>query len=77
MLWDDVADAGLINTGSPWDEDKAMMSRWGLDGMQSFEQVSVARKEGVAGPSEAVPPAGEAPRETSQEQLMRASVSST
>ena len=32
--------------GSPWDEDKAMMGRWGLDGMRSFEQVNVARKEG-------------------------------
>ena len=32
--------------GSPWDEDKAMMSRWGLEGMQSFEQTSVAKKEG-------------------------------
>jgi hypothetical protein len=47
--------------GSPWDEvgffapravpsqllyqDKAMMSRWGLEGMGSFEQKSVARKE--------------------------------
>jgi biotin synthase len=36
----------VIITGSPWDEDKAMMSRWGLEGMQSFEQVNVARKEG-------------------------------
>ena len=33
--------------GSPWDEDKAMMSRWGLSGMRSFEQVDVARKEGA------------------------------
>lgn len=32
--------------GSPWDEDKAMMGRWGLTGMQSFEQTNVARKEG-------------------------------
>jgi biotin synthase len=24
-----------------------MMGRWGLEGMQSFEQVSVARKEGA------------------------------
>jgi biotin synthase len=23
-----------------------MMARWGLDGMRSFEQVSVAKKEG-------------------------------
>jgi hypothetical protein len=27
-------------------QDKAMMGRWGLAGMQSFEQVSVAQKEG-------------------------------
>lgn len=33
-------------TGSPWDEDKAMMGRWGLDGMRSFEQRNVAEKEG-------------------------------
>lgn len=33
-------------SGSPWDEDKAMMGRWGLEGMRSFEQSSVARKEG-------------------------------
>ncbi|PPQ63506.1 hypothetical protein CVT24_004734 [Panaeolus cyanescens] len=26
-------------------QDKAMMNRWGLDGMRSFEQVSVAKKE--------------------------------
>ena len=32
--------------GSPWDEDKAMMSRWGLEGMRSFEQTGVAMKEG-------------------------------
>lgn len=31
--------------GSPWDEDKAMMTRWGLEGMQSFEQIGVAEKE--------------------------------
>ena len=24
-----------------------MMARWGLDGMRSFEQVSVAKKEGT------------------------------
>lgn len=44
-------------TGSPWDEDKAMMGRWGLNGMRSFEQVSVARKEGAALTAGAVPPA--------------------
>jgi biotin synthase len=26
-------------------QDKAMMKRWGLEGMQSFEQINVARKE--------------------------------
>ena len=35
----------MASIGSPWDEDKAMMSRWGLKGMQSFEQVNVGRKE--------------------------------
>ena len=34
-------------TGSAWDEDKAMMGRWGLEGMGSFEQRAVARKEGA------------------------------
>jgi len=34
-------------------QDKAMMGRWGLDGMQSFEQASVARKEGAALESQA------------------------
>lgn len=49
-----MAGANAVFTGeqmlttpcSPWDEDKAMMGRWGLDGMESFEQASVARKEG-------------------------------
>ncbi|CAL1696443.1 unnamed protein product [Somion occarium] len=49
-----MAGANAVFTGeqmlttpcSPWDEDKAMMSRWGLEGMRSFEQVNVARKEG-------------------------------
>ncbi|KAJ3991141.1 biotin synthase [Lentinula boryana] len=48
-----MAGANAIFTGeqmlttpcSPWDEDKAMMDRWGLEGMRSFEQVNVARKE--------------------------------
>ncbi|KAF9056643.1 biotin synthase [Panaeolus papilionaceus] len=48
-----MAGANAVFTGeqmlttpcSPWDEDKAMMARWGLDGMRSFEQVSVAKKE--------------------------------
>ena len=42
--------------GSPWDEDKAMMGRWGLDGMRSFEQTNVARKEGAALGAAAVRP---------------------
>lgn len=37
----------VMKTGSPWDEDKAMMSRWGLEGMRSFAQDNVARKEGL------------------------------
>ncbi|KIK71323.1 hypothetical protein GYMLUDRAFT_33469 [Collybiopsis luxurians FD-317 M1] len=48
-----MAGANAIFTGeqmlttpcSPWDEDKTMMDRWGLEGMRSFEQVNVARKE--------------------------------
>ncbi|KAI0322286.1 biotin synthase BioB [Amylostereum chailletii] len=50
-----MAGANAVFTGeqmlttpcSPWDEDKAMMSRWGLEGMASFEQKSVAKKEGA------------------------------
>ena len=37
----------MYHAGSPWDEDKAMMGRWGLEGMGSFEQPNVARKEGA------------------------------
>ncbi|EAU93406.2 biotin synthase [Coprinopsis cinerea okayama7 len=48
-----MAGANAVFTGeqmlttpcSPWDEDKAMMSRWGLEGMVSFQQESVAEKE--------------------------------
>ncbi|KAI5124437.1 hypothetical protein M0805_008321 [Coniferiporia weirii] len=48
-----LAGANAVFTGeqmlttpcSPWDEDKAMMDRWGLEGMGSFEQASVSRKE--------------------------------
>ncbi|KAI0067823.1 biotin synthase [Artomyces pyxidatus] len=48
-----MAGANAVFTGeqmlttpcSPWDEDKAMMSRWGLEGMGSFEQSNVARRE--------------------------------
>ncbi|KAH0590378.1 Biotin synthase [Termitomyces sp. J132] len=50
-----MAGANAVFTGeqmlttpcSPWDEDKAMMERLGLEGMQSFEQLNVARKEGA------------------------------
>ncbi|KAH9921987.1 biotin synthase [Epithele typhae] len=44
--WGDAEDV-RTETGSPWDEDKALMGRWGLEGMGSFEQVGVARKEGA------------------------------
>ena len=48
-----LAGANAVFTGetmlttpcSPWDEDKELMSRWGLQGMRSFEQVGVAAKE--------------------------------
>ncbi|KAF8527897.1 biotin synthase [Hysterangium stoloniferum] len=33
-----TGDAMLTTPCSPWDEDKAMMERWGLQGMRSFEQ---------------------------------------
>ncbi|VDB99322.1 unnamed protein product [Peniophora sp. CBMAI 1063] len=50
-----MAGANAVFTGeqmlttpcSPWDEDKAMMSRWGLEGMASFDQKNVALKEGA------------------------------
>ena len=42
-----VALKGRLEPGSPWDEDKAMMGRWGLEGMGSFSQANVARKEGA------------------------------
>ncbi|KAI1797643.1 biotin synthase [Ganoderma leucocontextum] len=50
-----MAGANAVFTGeqmlttpcSPWDEDKAMMGRWGLEGMGSFSQPNVARKEGA------------------------------
>ena len=70
MFWDAVADTYLINAGSPWDEDKAMMSRWGLDGMRSFEQVNVARKEGSALTNGSMPPSADDSGEASQERLM-------
>ncbi|KAI0307544.1 biotin synthase [Multifurca ochricompacta] len=50
-----MAGANAVFTGeqmlttpcSPWDEDKAMMSRWGLEGMQSFEQNNKKEKLGA------------------------------
>ncbi|TDL28804.1 biotin synthase [Rickenella mellea] len=44
-----MAGANAVFTGeemlttpcSPWDEDKAMMNRWGLEGMRSFEQAAL------------------------------------
>ncbi|KLO20516.1 biotin synthase [Schizopora paradoxa] len=50
-----MAGANAVFTGeqmlttpcSPWDEDKTMMGRWGLEGMRSFQQASMARKEGA------------------------------
>ena len=35
-----------------------MMGRWGLEGMRSFEQVSVAKKEGERLQDSATPEAG-------------------
>ena len=42
-----TGDQMLTTPCAPWDEDKAMMGRWGLDGMRSFEQSNVAKKEGA------------------------------
>ncbi|KAF9270495.1 biotin synthase [Marasmius fiardii PR-910] len=47
-----MAGANAVFTGeqmlttpcSPWDEDKAMMGRWGLEGMVSFRHENMARK---------------------------------
>ncbi|KDQ54759.1 hypothetical protein JAAARDRAFT_37859 [Jaapia argillacea MUCL 33604] len=49
-----LAGANAVFTGeqmlttpcSPWEEDKSMMDRWGLEGMKSFEQSAVKKKEG-------------------------------
>ncbi|KIY51379.1 biotin synthase [Fistulina hepatica ATCC 64428] len=51
-----MAGANAVFTGeqmlttpcSPWDEDKAMLGRWGLEGMASFSQANVAKKEGFS-----------------------------
>ncbi|TFY75611.1 hypothetical protein EWM64_g8400, partial [Hericium alpestre] len=69
-----MAGANAVFTGeqmlttpcSPWDEDKSMMSRWGLEGMASFEQKNVARKEGSM--IEAVPDLKAATLESEQAQ---------
>ncbi|KAI0735434.1 biotin synthase [Earliella scabrosa] len=75
-----LAGANAVFTGeqmlttpcSPWDEDKAMMGRWGLEGMASFEQANVARKEGARLEAEAdVRRVGAAPAETSTEAQAR------
>lgn len=42
-----TGDAMLTTPCAPWDEDKVMMGRWGLTGMASFQQASMARKEGT------------------------------
>ncbi|KAG9314581.1 biotin synthase [Chiua virens] len=55
-----MAGANAVFTGekmlttpcSPWDEDKAMMGRWGLEGMGSFENARVAQKEVPRGSEE-------------------------
>ncbi|KAG7099496.1 hypothetical protein E1B28_001342 [Marasmius oreades] len=47
-----MAGANAVFTGeqmlttpcSPWDEDKAMMNRWGLEGMASFRHENMAKK---------------------------------
>lgn len=49
-----LAGANAIFTGhrmlttptSGWDEDKAMLARWGLNGMHSFENDATAAKDG-------------------------------
>ena len=53
--------------GSPWDEDKAMMGRWGLEGMASFEQPNVARKEGARLANQAGVSPATAPTDASNE----------
>lgn len=48
-----MAGANAVFTGenmlttpcSSWDEDKSMFSRWGIEGMKSFEQAAVREKE--------------------------------
>lgn len=36
----------LTTPTSGWDDDKAMLGRWGLKGMGSFESTTVRMKEG-------------------------------
>jgi biotin synthase len=54
--WDEVRRLGkfVLSNSDYLLQDKAMMGRWGLAGMQSFEQVNVARKEGFSRSSEEV-----------------------
>jgi len=71
-----LAGANAVFTGeqmlttpcSPWDEDKSMMDRWGLEGMGSFTQIGVAKKEEARGKSLDVKPADEVHRPTSRAQ---------
>ena len=44
-----------------------MMARWGLDGMRSFEQVSVAKKEGTRTEQRIVDQSAELPSSSSRE----------
>lgn len=40
-----TGDAMLTTPCSPWDDDKALMERWGLTGMRSFEQDRLKKHE--------------------------------
>ncbi|KAF8334249.1 biotin synthase [Cantharellus anzutake] len=40
-----TGDAMLTTPCSPWDQDKAMLNKWGLKGMASFDQQSIRTKE--------------------------------
>ncbi|KDQ12783.1 hypothetical protein BOTBODRAFT_34241 [Botryobasidium botryosum FD-172 SS1] len=60
-----MAGANAIFTGermlttpcSGWDEDKSLLDRWGLRGMESFEQVEVKRKERIGASEQVLRPA--------------------
>jgi biotin synthase len=54
---------GILHAEHHIYQDKAMMGRWGLEGMRSFEQPSVAAKEGdrllaTAAPTQQIDAAG-------------------